>query len=443
MTGTPRAPRPGRLVACALLLAAQGACFGEGAPEISSPPPSTGPATPPTWSPHAPARDALPDDPLQALDALGATVRPAMDQRDFPMVHSATHDQRIATPRSESQVARLVALAAEADLSVRVRGRGHSMSGRVIAGTDELLLSTSGLRRLCRVGDDVVEAGTGPSVTTLDAVLREHGLQLRVVNDGGHGPSLGGYIATGGFAGTSDVHGGLWQVTPSITLVDGRGAVHTLTRDDPDFGWLFGSSGQLGVMTRATLEVDVVDPALAADRLPVGTCTEVPDRGDVQPPSDPWGDGPRLYWWSVFVPEDQAQLAAAALADIRRMHEGPSVRFLADYRYRLAPGPVRAPLVHDIDGPAQVRGIWASPIDPEGTAHLDTVRAIEKAVDAWATAQGHRRYLGAELQDGPAFYRRQLGEDLYARFSTLKDRFDPDHRIGRGVVFDAPASDAP
>ena len=51
-------------------------------------------------------------------------------------------------------------------------------------------------------------------------------------------------------------------------------------------------------------------------------------------------------------------------------------------------------------------------------------------------SNGYRRYVQAELPCGPSLYETYFGPELYARFRTLKQVYDPDNLFNRGWIFD-------
>ena len=68
---------------------------------------------------------------------------------------------------------------------------------------------------------------------------------------------MGGFVAAGGFGPGSRTAGGFSNNVAELTMVDGRGRLQRLSRDEALIPWLFGAMGQLGIVVEAQLEVTV------------------------------------------------------------------------------------------------------------------------------------------------------------------------------------------
>ena len=377
-------------------------------------------------------------------EAVGAVLRPLgarpVDaiQDDFSRFQGTRHTQWVARPTSTDEAVALVRAAVATRTPVRVRGRGHSMSGSAIGGPHELLLDTRSLVQVCRIGEDVVRAEAGVSMHDLREALQIHTLLLPVINDGGRGPTVGGFLSAGGFGAASPEHGGIWELTTAIEFVDGHGELRMVGRQDELFRWFFGSAGQLGLIVAARLRVLVPDEARAAP-LDVGACVQVP----TPPGEERWdvsaNEGERLFWWTVLTPAGDAEDARQALALVQASHsEGPLV-FLQAYHYHLPSFGLHPPLLLAQPGDGAAVGVWAMapPGAPEEALRRQVV-GIEAAVAQRSAERGWRRYLGAELSRGAEAYRRSLGDDVWNTFRGHKDDVDPLHLFGRGNVFPIP-----
>jgi FAD/FMN-containing dehydrogenase len=373
--------------------------------------------------------------PLRAASVLVSSE----PQRDFSRLERREHPQAIARPRTGEEVVQAVRAARAAGMPIRVRGRGHSMNSSALASEEELLVDTRGLRRVCRTGDLRVAAGAGISMVKLQLALAERGVVLPVVNGGGPGPSVGGFVSAGGFGKGSAAYGGFWQQVHRVQLVDGRGGLRMIARGDPLFPWLFGSAGQLGVIVGAELAVVPNDRGLAA-QWKTGECFTVPEEGDVFPYDSPAPPDVVLYWWTLFVPATDAALAAAELAEIEERSLDPRLTFHEPYRYEMRALGVVPPLLFPYEEDAVALGIWATPTPSSSPKDAEpALRRVEVEVAAYAERRGYRRYLGAELAGGPDAYRANLGQAVWERFREIKAELDPAHLFGRGSVFPAPA----
>ena len=372
------------------------------------------------------ADDAM--EPRAVLEALGATVV-AGERLDYARMQRTRDEVLTLQARTTLDVQRAVRAARRAGMGVRTRGRGHSMNGHTLATADELLIQTSLMRSVCRASDETVRIGAGVSVVHADRFLARYGLRLRVRNDGPPGPSVGGYISAGGFGGASPTWGGLWSQVQRVELVDGTGEQRTLTPEDEDFAWLFGSVGQLGVIVGAELNVGPT----AEDHgrpFPVGTCHEVALTDGEQSE----GYAPIHYWWTLMVPDTRLEAAEAQLAAIRAGYED-RLPWLPLYRYAIPHRGIHAPLVTDVADDVTATGIWVIVELEDLEALQPLIQEVEQAVSELAQREGYRRYLSAELTTGPDAWRANLGEETWSRFRALKARLDPDALFGRGLVF--------
>lgn len=161
-------------------------------------------------------------------------------------------------------VRRAVILAADAGLTVVVRGGGSGLAGGASAGAGSLILDVSRLDRILEIApaDELAVVQAGVSAAQLDAEAGRHG--LRYVPDPASVAisTIGGNIATnaGGlrcvkYGVTGDSVLGL-----SVVLADGR-LIHTGRRTAKgvaglDLTSLFtGSEGTLGVIVSATVRL--------------------------------------------------------------------------------------------------------------------------------------------------------------------------------------------
>jgi FAD/FMN-containing dehydrogenase len=388
--------------------------------------------------------DGRTDEP-SASSALPAPLRAASvlvseeAQRDFSRLERREHPQAIARPRTAEEVVETVRAARAVSMPIRVRGRGHSMNSSALASEEELLVDTRGLRRVCRTGELRVGAGAGISMVRLQLALAERGVVLPVINGGGPGPSVGGFVSAGGFGKGSAAYGGFWQQVHRVQLVDGRGELRMIAKGDALFPWLFGSAGQLGVVVGAELAVLLNDRGLAA-QWKTGECFTVPEEGDVFPYDSPAPPEVVLYWWTLFVPATDAVRVAAELAEVEERCLDPRLTFHEPYRYDLRALGVVPPLLLPYEADAVALGIWATPTASSSPKEAEeALRRVEIEIDAYAKRRGYRRYLGAELAGGPDAYRANLGDATWERFREIKADLDPEHLFGRGSVFPAPA----
>src|ERR671914_260090 len=159
---------------------------------------------------------------------------------------------RVGTPRSADEVAAAVRKAADAGLTVRMTGTGHSFTGAAIAAG--VLLRPAGLPALRSVdtASGLVTAEAGLTLRRLNGMLDDHGLALANMGDIQE-QTLAGAIQTGTH-GTGREVAGLAAQIAALELGLADGSIVTCSRAErPDlFDAARVSVGALGVVTAIT-----------------------------------------------------------------------------------------------------------------------------------------------------------------------------------------------
>ena len=159
---------------------------------------------------------------------------------------------RVGTPRSADEVATAIRQAADAGLTVRMTGTGHSFTGAAIAAG--VLLRPAGLTALRSVdtASGLVTAEAGLTLRRLNGMLDDHGLALANMGDIQE-QTLAGAIQTGTH-GTGREVAGLAAQIAALELVLADGSIVTCSRAErPDlFDAARVSVGALGVVTAIT-----------------------------------------------------------------------------------------------------------------------------------------------------------------------------------------------
>ena len=276
--------------------------------------------------------------------------------------------------------------------------------------------------------------GSGVVLWILQYLLRQQGFDIPVLNDGYPGPSVGGYISAGGFGPRSAQFGGFWDNVMEIQMVDGLGAIRNIRRDHPAFPWLFGSMGQLGIITQAKIAIIARDNA-QTPHYPLGTTTRAPLLGPPRiPPEFATGGEERLFWFTLFTPDEFLDEAHRDLRGLEQNHK-TTLRFQERYRYPIRPGGLQVPLVYPFNRSFTATGAWGWMQDtrPDSVSGL---RNFDREFTLLATSKPHyRRYVQSELPCGPGIYRTCLGDETYLAFRGQKLAYDPDNLFNRGSVF--------
>lgn len=376
--------------------------------------------------------------PASVLD-LFAEFRPRIVPgrlSDFSGLQAVGDSCLEVAPRGAETLARIVQLASANDIALRIRAQGHSLNGSSLPRGDELLVSTRNLRQVRFEEPGSVTVGSGVVLWVLQHMLRRYGYDLPVLNDGYAGPTVGGYTAAGGFGPRSSVYGGFWDNVLEMRFVDGRGKLHRVGPADALFPWLFGSMGQLGVQVDARLAIVAHEGSSELPPYPAGTTLKAPEL--VNPPIPPEFDtsaGERLFWFTVFTPDEHLDEAQQALTALERRHS-TALRFQERYRYPIRQYGRIAPLVYPYARPFTATGAWGWLIDGH-TQGIAALNAFDRDFMALATGTPHyRRYVQSELPCAPDVYRRCFGETTYAALRQHKAELDPLRILNRGTVFE-------
>jgi L-gulono-1,4-lactone dehydrogenase len=194
----------------------------------------------------------------------------------------------VLTPGTVDEVAALVKEASVSGRRVKVVGSGHSFTA-IAAATDQRLV----LHRLAgpiSVDGPLITVPAGMPLSTLNAVLADHGLALPNLGDIDE-QTVAGAIATGTH-GTGATQGTLASCVEAVTLVTGTGEILRVGRDDEILPAVRLGLGALGVLVEVTLRC-VAAFVLLADERPM------PLR-DVLAGLDDWipaNDHLEFYWY--------------------------------------------------------------------------------------------------------------------------------------------------
>jgi FAD/FMN-containing dehydrogenase len=373
----------------------------------------------------------------QALCETFAPFRPTLVERplaDFSRLRFGAAGYCEVAPRATGVVSQIVQAAHERGAPLRLRAQGHSLNGATLPDAGELLLSTRYFRGVRFEEPGTVTAGCGVVLWILQHVLRRHGFDLPVLNDGYPGPSIGGYLAAGGFGPRSGLYGGFWDNVREVAMVDGSGRLRRIGAGDPLFPWLFGSMGQLGVFVGAKLAI-IPRPDVPPTPYPAGRTLVAPELAAPKVPAEfATGDDESLFWFTLFVPDENLDRAQRELTSLERAH-GAALRFQERYSYPIRSRGLMPPLIYPQARPITATGAWGW-LSDQSTGGVEKLREFDRQFGTLAASEPHyRRYVQSELPAGPAVYERCFGPPVYAEFRRLKAELDPAALFNRGTVF--------
>lgn len=373
----------------------------------------------------------------QALCETFASFRPALVEQplaDFSRLRAGAARYCEVAPRTSGVVSQIVQAAREQGVALRLRAQGHSLNGATLPDAGELLLSTRNFRGVRFDEPGTVTAGCGVVLWILQYILRRYGFDLPVLNDGYPGPSVGGYLAAGGFGPRSGLYGGFWDNVREVAMVDGNGQARRIGADDPLYPWLFGSMGQLGVFVGAKLAI-IPRPDVPPAPYPAGRTLVAPELAMPKvPPEFATGEEESLFWFTLFVPDEELEPALGRLAALERAHGG-ALRFQERYRYPIRQFGRMPPLIYPQARPITATGAWGW-LSDRSAGGVEKLLEFDRQFGALAASEPHyRRYVQSELPAGPEVYERCFGARAYAEFRRLKAELDPAAVLNRGTVF--------
>ncbi|MEO6911444.1 MAG: FAD-binding oxidoreductase [Edaphobacter sp.] len=332
---------------------------------------------------------------------------------DYGGRHQSSARYLLAKPSNLKDLQTAVLWANESKVPIRIRGNGHSMNGSSVPRTDELLISMSQCRHFRFEEEGTITVGAGAAIWDVNSLAREYDFSLPVYNDGNSAASsVGGYLSAGGFGQGSSFHGGFWETVNEISMVAGSGHILRFARTDPEFHWIFGSMGQLGIAFE--LKLRILSRAQSAPLYPGGL------NGVIENSESKWEP---ILWYTLFVPESEGTDARRKIIAIGAKYRH-AWRGRWPYSYSIRFREFNPPLIHPLQESLTAVGIWGTPHD--GGYDREAIAAIEEDVDQLAAANPqYRRYIQSELTPNEYDFERYFGPSVYSRFAAIKRRMDP------------------
>lgn len=236
------------------------------------------------------------------------------------------------------------------------------------------------------------------------------------------GPTVGGFISAGGIGAGATEQGAFWENVQEVSVVDGRGDLVVVNQKDPNFAWLFGSMGQLGIIVNAKLTM-LCDPDV---ELHLGIRSDFP----FEP--NPKSSGRESVWFTLFVPVEDYPQAKKKLDELMLRHVA-TMEVFPTYTYQLKHISFVPPLIFPENRNITAVGMWGRP-KPETTS--PQILAIQTAfMELLRQNPGYRRYVQTEIVPANFDYRAYFGDSIYEQFLAKKRVFDPQMLFDRGVVF--------
>lgn len=197
---------------------------------------------------------------LRVVAASGERLLYSRDQSEIPrflreiMFNSVP--AAVVLAKSAEAVSAVVRFASSEGITVIPRGSGSSPFGGSVPVSGGIVIDVSGMDRILSI-DVQAERATvegGARWADLDHELEKHGLCLNT-SPSSKFSTVAGWVSTGGMGLNSLSKGHLSSSVLSVDVVTPDGLKRTVLSGDPMFPAIFGSEGQLGVITAVTLGV--------------------------------------------------------------------------------------------------------------------------------------------------------------------------------------------
>ncbi len=203
---------------------------------------------------------ALKLDDVRVVTSRGESMLYSRDQSEIPaflkkMMFNSCPDLVVQAFTREA-VSALLRFAASNHVTAIPRGSASSPFGGSMPVDGGMVVDVSAMNGIVSIDPLKEEARVEAGVrwADLDQELEKKGLTLNS-SPSSKFSTVGGWVATGGIGLNSFSKGHLRSSVLSLELVTPDGSVMELSRLNPEFEAVFGSEGQLGVVTAVTLSV--------------------------------------------------------------------------------------------------------------------------------------------------------------------------------------------
>ncbi len=377
---------------------------------------------------------------FQHLVLAGAQVSQDI-QTDFGRLERSGSNYLEVWPSTTEEVAFLVKIAYEHDIPIRTQGGAHSENGNSLPRKGELLIHTSKLLNITFSGVGYITVDAGVSVFLLNKRLKEiFGYFIPVVNGGGAGPTIGGFVSAGGIGEQSKTFGGLWENVNSITLVTSNGKINKITKHNPMFLFLFGSMGQLGIVAQVELSILPIINQSDRDNQPDNQTIEYPHGHHIVMEYSGtngkyWkesGAERPLYWFNLFVSPDRLSEARGDLLKLQKKYSH-AIDFISIYHWPVKNIDKMPPLIYHHDDDFIALGI----LGPKSNSSqaIEELFHLEDDFNKLVLEKRYRRYIQTEFTASPQYYKSYYSKKTYNQFEKIKIFFDPKFLFNRGSFF--------
>lgn len=367
---------------------------------------------------------------IKSLLQIGASLS-QKNQTDFGRYHQSYTCYLEVWPHNTEEVTKLVSLAYGNHLPIRIQGAAHSENGSSLPHAFELLIHTTKLNQITfdRIGRVTVGAGIPVALVKI-LVEKNSSFFLPVANDGDIAPTVGGYISAGGIGPSSLKYGGFWEHVFEITLVTGKGKVLIIRRDHPLFPYIFGSMGQLGIITQVKL--NLLRDANKNYFYPLNQTAAVDYPTTTGYHWTKHYASKSMYWLNLFVAPDQVQEAKLLLSALQKKYPH-ALAYKPIYLWPVTYISLMPPLLYDKKESFIAIGIWGNTSTDQNS--LEQFKQLQHDFSLVIQQKKYKSYIQTEIMSGPNYYKNYFPETTFREFKKIKSTLDPEYLFNKGSVF--------
>jgi FAD/FMN-containing dehydrogenase len=199
---------------------------------------------------------------LRVVSSHGERLLYSRDQSEIPRflkeIMFATSPEVVVQPETREGVASILKFASSRGITIIPRGSGSSPFGGSVPVRGGIVVDVSSMDRILGLDSEmkIAKVQAGVRWADLDNELEKIGLSLNTAPSSKFS-TVAGWVATGGMGLNSFSKGHLSSSVLSVELVTPDGSIRDIASSDPIFKSIFGSEGQLGVITAVTLSVRI------------------------------------------------------------------------------------------------------------------------------------------------------------------------------------------
>ncbi len=339
---------------------------------------------------------------------------------DKSFIYKQDGSIEIFKPKDIDELKKLIYSSKINKSKIIISGKNHSANGSSISNANEVSLSVIQFNKIL-IKEDRVIVGAGVIVEELDKILRKNGYCLITKNEGGNGPTVGGFISAGGIGNSNNV--GFWETVFKIKFIDGKGKINELTPQNKNFKWLFGSMGQLGVIYEAEIKIK-----------------KLTENDSIEPKNDTTSlfKNNYFFWFPFFVDtqkKDSLKLLVEKL--IFQLNSNPKLSniqyFLNQEGIDITFKNFNPPLLFNNDRNFTVIGIKLF-IEKSDTTYVAKLTFLRSLIDDFLIENQIKSYFQVSFyEQNKINVQKYLGIKEYIYLSKIKKYYDPNNIFGKSI----------